>query len=47
MRAVTRPFRPRWHCFAGRNFGSFVTFEQGRFIYFYIGQTGVCLFGTN
>ncbi|KAG5186792.1 Dnl2 protein-like protein [Tribonema minus] len=35
-----------WHCFVGRNFGSFVTHEQSKFIYFYIGQMGVCLFST-
>ena len=35
-----------WHCYCGRSFSSFVTHEKGRFIYFYIGQVGVCLFGT-
>jgi len=35
-----------WHCFVGRNFGCFVTHEHSKFIYFYIGQTGVCLFST-
>lgn len=28
-----------WHCFVGRKFGSYVTHEQGYYIYFYIGQT--------
>mmetsp|Transcript_11553 Transcript_11553/g.10475 ORF Transcript_11553/g.10475 Transcript_11553/m.10475 type:complete len:89 (+) Transcript_11553:31-297(+) len=35
-----------WHCFVGRNFGSNVTHESSKFIYFYIGQIGVCLFAT-
>lgn len=35
-----------WHCFVGRNFGCFVTHEASKFIYFYIGQTGICLFAT-
>jgi len=35
-----------WHCFVGRNFGCFVTHEASKFIYFYIGQMGVCLFAT-
>jgi dynein light chain LC8-type len=34
-----------WHCFAGRNFGTYVTHEEGKFIYFYIGQMGICVFG--
>ena len=33
-----------WHVFVGRKFGCFVTHEDGKFIYFYIGQTGVCIF---
>jgi hypothetical protein len=32
--------------FVGRNFGSFVTFEDGKYIYFYIGQTGFCVFAA-
>ena len=39
-------FLNSWHCFVGRNFGCFVTHEHSKFIYFYIGQTGVCLFST-
>ncbi|CAM9274930.1 unnamed protein product [Choristocarpus tenellus] len=35
-----------WHCFVGRNFGCYVTHEHTKFCYFYIGQMGVCLFGT-
>lgn len=35
-----------WHCFVGRNFGSFVTHESTKFIYFYIGQMGICVFAT-
>lgn len=41
------PFPPsRWHCFIGRNFGCFVTHEASKFIYFYVGQMGICLFAT-
>ncbi len=35
-----------WHCFVGRNFGTYVTHEEKKFIYFYVGQVGVCLFAT-
>mmetsp|Transcript_23299 Transcript_23299/g.39484 ORF Transcript_23299/g.39484 Transcript_23299/m.39484 type:complete len:89 (+) Transcript_23299:37-303(+) len=35
-----------WHCFIGRNFGCFVTHEASKFIYFYVGQMGICLFAT-
>ena len=35
-----------WHCFVGANFGAFVTHEEGRAIYFYIGQCGFFLFMT-
>lgn len=27
-----------WHCVIGRKFGSFVTFAEGNFVHFYIGQ---------
>jgi len=30
--------------FVGRNFGSFVTFEDKHYAYFYIGQTGFVVF---
>lgn len=36
-----------WHCFVGRNFGSFGTYEQGHYVYFYLGQHAVMLFKTN
>ena len=39
-----RKFSPTWHCFVGRNFGSFVTHQTGHYIYFYIGQMGFLLF---
>ena len=28
---------PTWHVIVGKNFGSYVTHETKRFIYFYIG----------
>jgi len=43
---IESQFPSTWHCFVGRNFGSFVTHESSRFIYFYIGQMGICLFAT-
>lgn len=39
-----RKFTPTWHCFVGRNFGSFVTHETHHYIYFYLGQIGVMVF---
>ncbi len=30
----------------GRNFGSYVTFEEGHYIYFYIAQTGFVVFAA-
>ena len=35
-----------WHCIVGRNFGGFVTHEQKKYIYFYIGQKGFLLWST-
>jgi dynein light chain LC8-type len=35
-----------WQVFVGRNFGSWVTHEDGKYIYFYIGQTGFCVFAS-
>jgi len=35
-----------WHCFVGRDFGTFVSHEANKYIYFYVGQLGVCLFAT-
>jgi len=41
-----KKYRGLWHCFVGRNFGAFVTHEDGKFSYFYIGQIGFLIFGT-
>lgn len=35
-----------WHCFVGRDFGSYVSHEANKYVYFYVGQLGVCLFAT-
>ena len=35
-----------WHCLVGRNFGCFVDHQEKHFIYFYIGQIGICIFKT-
>jgi dynein light chain LC8-type len=35
-----------WHVFVGRNFGCYVTHEASKFVYFYIGQVGICVFAT-
>ena len=32
-----KEFQGTWHCIIGRNFGGFVTHEQKKYIYFYIG----------
>ena len=40
-------YKSVWHCIVGRNFGGFVTHEQGRYIYFYIGQKGFVIFSTS
>lgn len=39
-----RKYSATWHCFVGRNFGSFVHHQTGHYIYFYIGQMGFLLF---
>ncbi len=36
-----------WHCVIGRKFGSFVTFAEGNYIMFYIGQTCVLLWKSS
>jgi dynein light chain LC8-type len=33
-----------WHCVIGRKFGSYVTFAEGNYIMFYVGQLCVLLF---
>merc|ERR1712166_181843 len=33
-----------WHCLVGRNFGCFVDHQEEHFIYFYVGQIGICIF---
>ncbi|TMS39687.1 hypothetical protein L596_006172 [Steinernema carpocapsae] len=35
-----------WHCVVGRNFGSFVTHDDGNLCYFKVGKTSVLLFRT-
>mmetsp|Transcript_7952 Transcript_7952/g.32853 ORF Transcript_7952/g.32853 Transcript_7952/m.32853 type:complete len:89 (+) Transcript_7952:126-392(+) len=45
--AFEAKFSSTWHCFVGRNFACFVTYEATSFIYFYIGQVGFCLFATD
>ena len=36
----------RWHCFVGRKFSCYVSYEDGKFIYFYLGQMGVVVFAS-
>ncbi|GKT32881.1 Dynein light chain, type 1/2 like protein [Aduncisulcus paluster] len=43
-RDFDKKHNPSWHCIVGKNFGSYVTHETKRFIYFYIGQLAVLLF---
>ncbi len=33
-----------WQVLVGRNFGSFVTYEDKHYVYFYIGQMGFVIF---
>lgn len=35
---------PHWHAVVGTNFGSFVTHEARRFVYFYVADKAVLLF---
>lgn len=35
-----------WHCFVGRKFSCYVSYEDGKFIYFYLGQMGVVVFAS-
>jgi len=46
--AIKRDFDKKyggaWHCIAGRNFGSYVSYEEKHFIYFYIGQIAILLY---
>jgi len=35
---------PHWHVIIGRNFGSFVTHETKRFLYFYLDDKAVMLY---
>jgi dynein light chain LC8-type len=37
-------FEPHWHVYFGKNFGSLVTFEKRRFIYFYIDKYAFLLY---
>ena len=37
-------WNPSWHCIIGKNFGSFVTHETKRFVYFYYGDKAVMLY---
>ncbi|VDP33176.1 unnamed protein product, partial [Soboliphyme baturini] len=37
-------YGPSWHCVVGRNYGSFVTHENGAFIFFFLGKEAFLLF---
>ncbi|KAK6204435.1 putative dynein light chain 1, cytoplasmic [Scheffersomyces amazonensis] len=37
-------YGPTWHVIVGKSFGSYVTHEQGYFIYFYIGDLAFLIF---
>ncbi|XP_053376502.1 dynein light chain 2, cytoplasmic-like [Mercenaria mercenaria] len=39
-----RKFEPTWHCVVGKKFGSLVSHDPNKFIYFNVGQTAVLLF---
>ena len=42
--AFDRKHSPTWHCVVGHSFGSYVTHESGRFIFYYIGNYAILLF---
>lgn len=48
IRALSLSARRRgnWHVFCGRNVAACVTHEAGKFIYFYLGQTGFIIFAS-
>lgn len=35
-----------WQVFVGRSFSCYVTHEESKYIYFYIGQTGFCVYAA-
>lgn len=35
---------PHWHVIVGKNFGSFVTHETRKFIFFYLGDKAIMMF---
>jgi len=37
-------YGPTWHVIVGKSFGSYVTHEQGYFVYFYIGELAFLVF---
>jgi len=43
-KAFDEKWGPHWHVVIGKNFGSFVTHETKRFLYFYIGDKAVMVF---
>lgn len=42
-REFDREFFPTWHCVVGKNFGSFVSYEEKHMLYFQVGQFSVLL----
>lgn len=45
-KALDSQFDKTWHVIVGRSFGSYVTHEKGRFIYFYVGSLAFLVFKT-
>lgn len=41
---LDQQYGPTWHVIVGKSFGSYVTHEQGFFIYFYIGDLAFLIF---
>jgi dynein light chain LC8-type len=37
-------YGPNWHCFAGKSFNSYVSYENKHFMFFYEGQTAILLY---
>lgn len=45
-KAMDEQFDKTWHVIVGRSFGSYVTHEKSRFIYFYVGSLAFLVFKT-
>jgi dynein light chain LC8-type len=40
-------YGPNWHCFVGKHFAHFGSFEAGTYIFFHVGQVAILLYRMN